>query len=256
MSDEMYRQEYEADFVNFTGSVYGEYLKPIHILRTQTEVRKLIPEWPDIDPSRPAIVGIDTGADHPFGGVKLVSTESGLVVVGEYLERNSAFIEHATALKRLASTSNVKWAINKNEKQGMIELAQHGIFCQLSQNDQMAGIERVKSWLHANQLWFVESAVPRTIKQMKAYRFDENYSPKDGAARKERVFKKDDELPDCLRYALMTWPLLPQTIIESAPKRDISKLPQEMQDTINRIRRIDNPPKELDFKDMTGDLWR
>src|SRR6267378_4358158 len=51
---------------------------------------------------RQVLVGIDTGADHPFGAVKLVSTEKGLVVVGEYLERHRSFLEHKASLVRLA----------------------------------------------------------------------------------------------------------------------------------------------------------
>lgn len=254
MSDTMYRQEYEADFVTFTGSIYGEHFHDSHILRNDDEVRGLIPGWPNID-GLPVLVGIDTGADHPFGSLKLVSTEKGMVVVGEYLERDKSFIEHANAIKRLAGSASTKFAINKNERQGMIELAQHGIICSAANNDQVAGIERVKSWLHAHQLWFVGAKCPQLIRQMKAYRWAENISPKDQQQRKERVFKKDDELPDCLRYALMTWPVLPQVKpIDLA--RDISKLPEKMQYDIMQLRRIEAGKKtDLGKDEHTGDFW-
>ncbi len=211
MSDTMYRQEYEADFVVFTGAVYGSAIDS-QILRTAAEIKKVIPEWPKIDAWRQIIIGIDTGADHPFGAVKVVSTESGLVVIGEYLERHRSFLQHANAIKQLASErgcSVFKWAINKNERQPIIELAQHGIFCQKSENDIVAGTQRVTSWLQAKQLWFVEEACPQTLNQMRSYRWADN-TGKDEQKRKERVFKLEDELPDCLRYALMTWPVLPK----------------------------------------------
>lgn len=254
MSPEMYAQEYEGDFVNFTGAVYPNF--DHLILRSDEEVKKYIPEWPNIDPWRAVLIGIDTGADHPFGGLKLVSTEYGLVAIGEYLERHRSFQEHAGELKRLGGFINpVKWATNKNERQGMIELAQHGIICSAAENDQVAGIERVKSWLYQKQLFFVESRVPRLIKQMKAYRWDENKS-NDGQAKKERVFKVNDELPDCLRYALMTWPRpsqLPPPPVEK--KRDLSGFSPEMRSTIEWIRRAEekeqNPPK----LDVSGDFW-
>ena len=124
MSDTMYRQEYEADFVIFTGSVYGDLINS-QILRTDEQVREVIPEWRNIDDWRQVVVGIDTGADHPFGAVKLISCEKGLVVVGEYLERDKTFIQHCSSLKRLAASPTAKWAINKNERQPMLELAQH-----------------------------------------------------------------------------------------------------------------------------------
>ena len=253
MSDTMYRQEYDADFVIFTGAVYGSALNS-QILYTDAEIKAIIPEWPTIESWRQVLVGIDTGADHPFGAVKLISTELGLVVVGEYLERHRSFIEHAGQMKRLANSSTAKWAINRNERQPMIELAQHGINCQAAENDVVAGTERVKSWLHQKQLWFIESLCPQTIKQMKAYRWAPDKA-KDGSVRpKEKVYKKDDELPDCVRYALMTWPLLPKAVVAGEKVRDLSKLPGEIRTSIERMRRIDKDP-DKEPQTVTGDFW-
>jgi len=253
MTSAMFRQEYEADFVIFTGAVYGELIDP-QILHTPDAVRTVIPEWPKIDSWRQVIVGLDTGADHPFGAVKIVATEHGLVVVGEYLERHRTFVEHAAEIKQLAGNPNTKHAINKNERQPMLELAQHGIYCQPAQNDQVSGIQRVSSWLQTGQLWFVESHCPHTIRQMRALRWAPDKT-KDGQVRKEKVYKKDDELPDCIRYSVMVWPVLP-----TAPPpptsvlRDISHLPEEMQGSILRMRRIDQA-QELDKDDLIGDFW-
>lgn len=253
MSEAMYRQEYEADFVNFTGAIYGESLHNHHILRTDDDVRKIVPEWPEINKDRQVLIGLDTGADHPFGAVKLLSTEKGMLVVGEYLERNKSFIQHAQALHRLTDGLSTRWAINKNEKQPLIELAQHGITAYKAENDQVAGIERVKSWLHANQLYFVERLCPSTIKQMKAYRWAENTSPKDSSKKeREKAYKKDDELPDCLRYALMTWPLLPK-VVEPTKERNLEHLPGEIRASIERMRRIDAPTSTV--SDDVGDFW-
>lgn len=253
MPDTMYRQEYEADFVIFTGAVYGGLVDP-QILRTDDQIRAVIPEWPKIDSWRQVLVGIDTGADHPFGAVKIVSTENGLVVVGEYLERHRTFVQHANSIKMLAAHPSPRWAINKNERQPMLELAQHGMNCQGAENDIVSGTERVKSWLHSKNLWFVESLCPMTIRQMKAYRWAENVG-KDGQFRREKVYKLDDELPDCLRYAVMTWPVLPKAPPEAttAP-RDISKLPEEMRGAIARMRTIDKEPTATP-QDVTGDFW-
>lgn len=253
MSDTMYRQEYEADFVIFTGAVYGGAVDP-QILRTPEEIKRLLPEWPEIGSWRQVLVGIDTGADHPFGALKLVSTESGLVCVGEYLERDRVFAQHAASIRSLAASPTAKYAINKNERQQSLELAQHGILCQKAENDVVSGTERVKSWLLSKQLFFVESLVPRTIQQLKAYRWAENESPKDEQKRKERVFKVADELPDCLRYALMTWPVLPKMKGPEDEKRDLTKLPEEMRGSIERMRRIE-APKPIPPEDITGDFY-
>lgn len=252
MSPEMYAQEYEGDFVTFTGAVYKQF---DHLLiHTDEELREFIPSWPRLD-GYEVLVGLDTGADHPFGGVKLVATEKGLVVVGEYLERDGAYIQHASALHVLASGDGgrVTWACNKNERQGMIELGQHGIYPKSAQNDQMAGIERVRTWLHQKKLFFYVPAVPKTIRQMKAHRFAENTAT-DGQARREQLYKKDDELPDCVRYALMVWPRL-KTITPSKQVRDISHFDAETQSTIEFIRRHDAAPKEPTEPHDFNDFW-
>ena len=257
MSPEMFRQEHEADFVTFTGAVYGNLLET-QILRNDEQVKQYIPEWPRIESWREIYMGIDTGADHPFGSLKVVSTEKGMIVVGEYLERHKSFVEHKSAMLQLAASSNVKWAINKNERQPMIELAQppNRIVCNPAENDQVAGIERVKSWLYQRQLWFVESQVPRTLQQMRAYRYDDNYSPKDDQKRKEQVYKKNDELPDCLRYICMIYPRPARSapVIE-VPKRDLSSLPPDMRAAIERMRRIEEEPKAPTMSSVAPDFW-
>jgi hypothetical protein len=255
MSDTMYRQEYEADFVIFQGAVYGTLVGP-QVLESDEAIRQIIPEWPEIANWRQVLVGIDTGADHPFGAVKLVTTEKGLVVVGEYLERHKSFLEHKHELLRLAGSPNTKWSLNKNELQPRIELAQapDRIICQAAENDIVAGTERVKSWLHQRQLFFVASRCPQTIEQMKSYRWAENTSPKDSSKRTEKVYKKDDELPDCIRYAVMTYPLLPNPVLNTDTRRDISKFPDEQRAVIERMRRLDNPKEEPPT--ITGDFWQ
>ena len=71
----------------------------------------------------------------------------------------------------------------------MLELARLGINCEPAENDQFAGTERVKTWLHNKQLWFVESRVPRTVKQMMALRYAG--ARRDGQTReKMEVYKK------------------------------------------------------------------
>ena len=137
----------------------------------------------------------------------------------------------------------------------MIELAQPpSIYCQPAENDVVAGTERVKSWLHTKQLWFVERLCPLTIKQMKAYRWAPDRS-KDGQVRKERIYKKDDELPDCIRYAVMTWPMLPKAPpVEEVKARDLSHLPDDMRRALERIRKIDKEPA-LDKIGVVGDFY-
>lgn len=260
MSATMYAQEYEADFVTFQGAVYGEELHGHHILDDKA-VQKLIPEWPQIDPQRPILIGVDTGADHPFGAVKLVSTPGGFVVVDEYLERERSFIKHAEFLKILGGWNGTDWigvkprfAINKNDKQASIELAQHGVYCAKAENDQVVGCERVKSWLHTNQLFFAASRASKTVKQMQSYRYAEN-TASDGSKRQEKIFKKNDELPDALRYALMIWPSLPTPSTPTTPVRDLSVLPPKMRADIEMMAKMEEVLADKDPQTVSDDFW-
>ena len=254
MSDLRFRQEYEADFVTFEGAVYGDLIHPqiIHDVTSDGDkkLRELIPEWPDIAPWRVGWMGIDEGADHPTGAVKLISANDHLIVVDEYLERDRPFAEHSAAFKRISHPHDIKYAINKNARQPMMEFARHGIMAIPSDNDQWTGIERVRTWLHTNRLWFVESRVPRTIEQLQSLHWLEE--KKDQQHRDTpQVFKMNDELPDALRYALMAFPILPKEP-EDPIDDPISHYPQKIQDEINFVRRFDARAQEDEAK-LSGD---
>lgn len=210
MSPEFFAQEYRAERRNATGLVYNYDVIERQCLLTPEEVKKFIPEWPNIDPSRSVIVGLDSGVDHPFGAVLIVATSKGLVVVAEYLQRNKALSQHLPAIAMAFGThrfTNIRWAANKNEANLRLEWALKGVGVIPAESKHEIGIQRVQSWLHTGQLFFAYT-VPGTIEQMRAYRYADNIKP-DGTKKKEEVFKFKDELPDGIRYALMAWPSLP-----------------------------------------------
>ena len=111
----------------------------------------------------------------------------------------------------------------------------------------------MKTWLHTNQLYFVATRVPQTIRQLQAYRWAENVAA-DGQARKEKVFKKKDELPDALRYALMSWPILPRPAVVET-KRDISHLSEFEQATITRMREIEAKATQPEPQTVSDNFW-
>lgn len=210
MPPQIFRQEFEGERENFTGSVYAEFLSETW-LADDAMVREFIPEWPTIDPSRRIITGLDSGADHPFGAVAIVATEKGLVAVREYLERQRAFSAHlAVIVSQFPNGPHVMWAANRNEAQLRIEFAVQGLLVAPAENDQMAGIQRVLAWLYTKQ-FKIAYTCPRLYEQMKTLRFADN-TAHDKQKRIEKVFKLEDELPDCVRYALMCWPTLPVSL--------------------------------------------
>ncbi len=245
-----YQQEFEADFVTFTGAIYGATVNNC-ILRTDDEIRAVLPEWPNVDPERTCYVGLDPGSDHPFAGVMAIATDRGIVVCGEYLERNRPIGEHVNGLFDLLAQFNRArpyrpdvWAIDKAAKQFSIELAQHNIIATAASNDVENGIRRTQSWIHRKQLFIIQDLCPRLIEQLRSYRWAENTKP-DGQALKERVIKRHDDLPDALRYLLMAGPTLPELdIAPSQGKRDLRDLPDDVRWMVERMQKCERPRDE------------
>jgi hypothetical protein len=246
MSPEFFAQEYEAEFVNFTGAIYGQQVDA-QVVGDREAMKAFIPEWPNINPDRSVIVGLDSGADHPFGAVLIVVTEHGLIVVDEYLERGQAYSVHLEAIMRKFGTrrfQNVRWTANRNDAQVRLEFGLRGVGVMQAENDHQIGIQRVKSWLHTRQMYFAYTA-PKTAEQMRAYRWADNYGS-DGQKRvKEDVFKKFDELPDCIRYAVMAWPELPKTekiTMSDGERARWSAFDEKTRMEIERVREYNSRP--------------
>jgi hypothetical protein len=248
-----FQQEYEASFVNFTGSIYDIEKQ---ILRDEDAIKRVIPEWPKLNPERETILGMDPGADHPFAATLLVKTERGLVCVGEYSRRNLLISEHVRNISNLLGSFNTDrpfqptYAIDRSQKQTAIELSAYGIFASGADNNVVNGIRRIQSWLAAGQLFFVESATPLLIEKLRAYRWAENFTPDGEAKNRETVIKEDDDLPDALRYAVMTWPELPEVNVQpSAGQRDYTLLDEKQRYDLERITRIARRERGEDVED-------
>lgn len=268
----MFRQEYLAEIVTFTGAVYGDLLEACIIDGRDEEMKHYFPEWPSLDTTRPDVCGLDPGTDHPFGGVQLVGSPRGLVAVGEYLESNKVFGIHQAGIKLMRRGFTGRAGIDRSQAQAQLELAQYGLFTVPAENDNIAGINRVSAWMLASQQPHVLDVVqpkhlprglvlpkrfcPNLIKELQAYRWAENSTGRAGLTR-ELVFKKKDDLCDALRYALMTYPVLPSVDPEAVGgKRDLRGLPQDIRLQIERERRAmtQDTATEDDLEPMDDNL--
>lgn len=255
MTPEMYQQEYEADIVTFTGAIFGDHVPPCLIEGTDEQMKYYFPEWPNLDPGRPCVMGIDPGTDHPFGAGKWVASPHGLVKVGEYMDRGRPFAIHAQHVQTLKGTAQCRIAIDRSAAQAQIELAQYGLYTVQADNDVVAGINRMLSWMIASKnsvqrggpgtlpsgMVLPRRLVPKTIKQYQSYRWADN-EKKDGSTKhRELVHKKNDDLIDPDRYALMLYPHLPtdQPGVDVG-KRDLSGMPEYYKAQIERMRRVDS----------------
>ncbi len=227
MTPEMFDQEYRGRRSNAQGLIYGALIIEQNELKDDEAIRKYIPEWPNVSPSRKILIGLDEGGDHPAGAVMIVVTELGLVVVAEFLERMRAHSEiHDQVLTQfgLIRYNDKVFAANKNALNLRLEWALKGTGVIKAENDQKLGIDRVQSWLLTKQLKFAYT-VPKTIGQMKAYRWAENIRPETGEKKdKEKVFKLKDELPDGIRYALLSYPELPNLVLSGVTDEQRARL--------------------------------
>lgn len=214
MSPEFYAQEYQAERRSATGLIYDFKLIEGQTLTTTEEIRRVLPEWPNIDASRQVIVGLDSGVDHPFGATFDVVTDKGLIQCGEYLERQQAISTHLGpittrfGLNRF-NPQSITWAANRNEANLRLEFGLKGVTVLPAEAKHEIGIQRVQSWLHTKQIFFIADRCPITLDQLRAYRYADNTAIDGQKKAKEAVFKQKDELPDAKRYALMAWPELP-----------------------------------------------
>lgn len=259
MSDEMFKQEYEADFVTFQGAIYGSTMIDPCIIKDDTEagfaeLKRYLPEWPAINPARTAVVGLDPGSDHPFAGCLLVITERAIICCGEYEQRESPAVEHAANLKALARGLTPRWGIDRSQAQMTIELAQHGIFAAPAENNVIAGIERVKSWMVSGQLKFVKTKTKKMVGALKSYRWAET-EKKDGASGVQQPYKRKDDLPDALRYGVMTWPHLPEVPEIDKGLRDLSQMDEKTRGEIERVMRHMDRVKEEKVEDGVGEFY-
>jgi hypothetical protein len=207
MPPELFRREYEASIEFPTGTIFGDLIERCDA--TDDLIRKWIPEWPAVDPSRPCVVGLDPGTDHPFAAAVVVVTPKGLVVVDEYLQRKTLFAVHAAAIKIKVGTLSPRYGIDPSQAQGAIELAQYGIYAQNAPNAVDAGIQRLYAWMASGQMLISRTRCPLLLKYLRQYRWAELQETKRGIPTDAQPFKKDDDLPDALRYAVMLWPELP-----------------------------------------------
>lgn len=267
MTPALFAQEYEAERANSEQIIYGDLVEK-NWLPDDATIKTYIEEWPDISPSRKVLIGLDEGADHPFGAVLIVVTERGLVVVRDYLERNRAYSQvHGEIYTNfgLSRFDDKVFSANKNAKELILEWSLKGTGIVPAENSQEIGIQRMQSWLHSGQFKVAYTA-PRTRDQLRAYRRKDNTRPSTGEkTEKEQVFKLKDELPDACRYAVMAWPELPDAkLVDRTPaeQRRWDAFDDKTRQDIEEMQRLTAKKKRGEFLDEAednypvGNMWQ
>lgn len=264
MPPQMFRQEYEADFVSFVGNVYDwEVIDPL-ILRDAESVRAFIPEWPALHKSRTCIVGMSAEPGAPFAAVLLVATEAGLVVVGEYISEHRAVAFHFDEIKkellpikdgdRIVDHLQPRWSGDEELQFLTVEGSRKGIGIIPAEHYLMTGLQRVHSWMYTHKLLYTYK-VPKLLDQMRGYRWYDNEDDDGQTVAHERVFRKDNELPNALRFALLSWPSLPVKV-ESQTGRDLSQMDARSRYEIERLARFEQGDVDASVELTENVDWR
>lgn len=219
LGEELYSQEYEAEFKKRSGLVYSEFDREIHVLDSMDKF-ELGTRWG-------LEVGIDFGGSHPTAGIfMLFAPDDTAYIVDEHYESNLTTQKHAGAMKAIEdkwlnlirqSRPRVRWG-DSQAKQLIMDYSQMGYHITPTikgKGSVNAGIEDVKKRLSVDivtgkpKLYILKDCV-NTIREFENYVWisgsdgsvEEDEVMRLAAKRKDAPRKIFDDAMDAVRYIL------------------------------------------------------
>lgn len=198
LSDQYFRQEYEANFEDYTGLIWPEFNDSCLI-----DSVKIEDWWEKFAVIDPAISG--TTAVLFF----VVDGDGRLYVYEEYYEQDKRVSEVCESVK----TKSSKWFIDPAAKEKNVtkdgrlyslydEYADYGIHPLAANNEVDAGINRVAEYFKKGKIKITKSC-RNLIHELERYHWSEEKETTLGVM-KPKPYKSMDHACDCLRYAVMT----------------------------------------------------
>lgn len=250
---DMFAQEYEATRLVHSGMIFGRIPSAL-VIDDETEagkawIKSVIPHWPHLGATSPAVVGIDPGAstEHPYAATVALATPKGYVFCGEYLERSPRSNEfHALGLQRLVrGPTEIRWGIDKRRKTDQMELARHGIIATQVGDEVAPEIARMRGLVEHQQIYFIKSRTVELRRQWEAYRYVETEKADGSVAAQPKIYKRDDDLVDAARYLIDIAPPLPEAPAKPTGRDlEADPVPEECRYSWEREQRADGklPP--------------
>lgn len=212
LSQEVFDQEYGAEFTSFAGRIFSEFDEGYHVLQDY----QFHPEWENY-------ISFDFGFRNPFVCLNMqVDPSDNVYVWDEYYEPKIHTPEHARNLKRI-----IQWRVDggyydpagPNDAGTLLNSFQdtndydnrylQGISMAPAPNEWKQGIERMKEWLKLHDdgrgnmkpKLFVSSECKNLIREFNTYRLkDQGEKQGENKDPKDEPRKKDDHALDALRY--------------------------------------------------------
>ena len=191
MPEAVFKQEYEAAFIERAGMIYPEWDRNSHVC----ESFKVPSNWY-------VYAGIDFGYTNPFAIVWIaIDPEGNYYLIDEYYETQRQLNEHIISIKGRKDWITTMYYGDPSGKQYIAELQQRGLYVGGAINDVLTGINRVAELLKTGKMK-VFSHCRNAITEFEHYMWEDTRRSR-RKDMKERPKKVDDHAMDALRYAVM-----------------------------------------------------
>jgi len=219
LGEDLYSQEYEAEFKKRSGLVYANFDRTLHVL-DEVDL-KTSGSWS-------LEIGIDFGAAHPTAGVFVLFSKADdtAYIVDEYYESGLSFDKHAGNMKAIEDRwlsitkqprPRVRWG-DSAAKQSILDYSRLGYHitpCVKGKDSVEAGINAVKRRLDVDLILkrpklMITKNCPNTIREFENYAYisasqgavEEDEMMRLAAKRKDAPRKVFDDAMDATRYVI------------------------------------------------------
>jgi len=198
MMEDAFMQEYEADFRKFTGLVYKEFERSIHVIKPY-----------DIDQSWTRFVGIDFGYENPTAVLWAAIDNDGNWIIYDELYRTRTTIDEIIQIikGRNAGRNIAQFFGDPSAKQVITEYQNRGIPVVGANNNVLGGITKVAEFIKRSPVTgdarlHIFDNCTHLIKEFESYHYNENRNSLDVS---EMPAKEYDHALDALRYMIFTY---------------------------------------------------
>lgn len=213
MNEDEYKQEFECNFLYFSGQIYKEFDLDRHVIRKPFVIDKYWRQG----------LAIDHGQVNPTAGLFYATDFDGRIFIfDEYYEAGKTVKEHISNLKNLMTQRNITLheipiidpsVFAKNRAKGDVlysiadEYMDNGLHVLPAQNDVMGGINRVKEHFQSEKL-FIFANCENLIRELQSYRWKDRKMLDKNLP--EEPLKINDHAVDALRYIVLSRPFKPR----------------------------------------------
>jgi len=208
------KDEYERAKLTLPGWMFdmrydGKFRKPAGLVYPEFGEHLFVDPF-DVPDDWPVYIGLDPSVF--FGGLFLAWNDGTYYAYSDYYtEILTSAKEHAEQLKARVRGAVQAWIYDPARLTDVNELAQYGVIPLIRANNAvLAGIVTVTGIIKTGRLKIMRGRCPALVDQMERYSFP--VDPVTGDVSIENPIKKDDHLPDCLRYLCHT--------LEGAPQQE------------------------------------